>query len=64
MTYIITLEDGSFIVIDGGSNGGSNVELLHKKLQELNKREGTPVIAAWYLTHIHQDHCPAFSLST
>ena len=61
MTYIITLEDGSFIVIDGGSNGGSNVELLHKKLQELNKREGTPVIAAWYLTHIHQDHCGAFA---
>ena len=61
MTYIITLEDGSFIVIDGGSNGGSNADWLHKKLQELNKREGTPVIAAWYLTHIHEDHCAAFA---
>ena len=61
MTYIITLEDGSFIIIDGGSNGGSNADWLHRKLQELNKREGTPVIAAWYLTHIHQDHCGAFA---
>lgn len=61
MTYIVTLEDGSFIVIDGGSNGGSNADWLHRKLQELNKREGTPVIAAWYLTHIHQDHCGAFA---
>lgn len=64
MSYIITLEDGSFIVIDGGSAGNSsckNADWLHQKLQELNKREGTPVIAAWYLTHIHQDHCGAFA---
>ena len=61
MTYIITLEDGSFIVIDGGSNGGSNADFIHQKLQELNKRDGTPVIAAWYLTHIHQDHSGGFA---
>lgn len=64
MSYIITLEDGSFIIIDGGSAGNSsckNADWLHQKLQALNKREGTPVIAAWYLTHIHQDHCGAFA---
>lgn len=61
MSYIITLEDGSFIVIDGGMAEGTNVDHLHKKLQELNKRSGTPVIAAWYLTHVHIDHCGAFT---
>ena len=61
MSYIITLEDGSFIVIDGGTSTGTNIDHLHQKLQELNKRSGTPVIAAWYLTHVHQDHCNAFT---
>lgn len=61
MSYIITLEDGSFIVIDGGTSKGTNVDHLHQKLQELNKKSGTPVIAAWYLTHVHQDHCNAFT---
>ena len=61
MSYIITLEDGSFIVIDGGTSTGTNVDHLHQKLQELNKRSGTPVIAAWYLTHVHQDHSNGFT---
>lgn len=57
MCYIITLEDGSFIIFDGGGNSSSyDAQRLHETLQSLNKRSGKPVIAAWILTHVHWDH--------
>lgn len=57
MCYIITLEDGSFIIFDGGGNSSAyDAQRLHETLQSLNKRSGKPVIAAWILTHVHWDH--------
>ena len=61
MSYIITLQDSTFIIIDGGLNGGSygndNCEHLWNKLNELNKRpDGKIIINAWLLTHAHPDH--------
>lgn len=61
MSYIVTLEDSSFIVIDGGYCGGSrgtgNAALLLNKLKALNKRsDGKIIISAWIVTHGHPDH--------
>ena len=64
MCYIIRLEDGSFVIIDGGNvrikNGYPKTYdyvRLYTLLQELNQREdGQIVISAWFMTHEHADH--------
>ncbi|MBR5738505.1 MAG: MBL fold metallo-hydrolase [Lachnospiraceae bacterium] len=63
MGYILTLSDGSFVVIDGGGSGGiSFSQRFLKLLRELNERpDGQIVIAAWILTHEHGDHFGNFS---
>lgn len=59
---ILTLEDGSFIIYDGGGEGKNGVDAneqdrLYNLLKELNPRsDGKIVIAAWILTHQHWDH--------
>ncbi len=69
--YVVTLEDGSFIVYDGGSvntDGAREYDMLWNLLCELNKRatgEETSStnkvhIAAWILSHGHGDHIRAF----
>ena len=70
--HIITLEDGRFIVIDGGNcsckTWCSHVRLIWDSLMKLYKNvhghEPTaeePIhLAAWYLTHAHGDHLNAF----
>ena len=56
--FIITLEDGSFILHDGGADkGGKDCLELWNLLNKLNKREdGKVVIAAWIISHQHYDH--------
>ena len=67
-SFIITLEDGSFILHDGGGDlsrntagvsrpaGNEHAELF-RLLQHLNKRpDGKIVIAAWIISHQHWDH--------
>ena len=63
MCYIVTLEDGSFIIFDGGGRaGGIDHIRLYNLLVKLNERpDGKIVIAAWILTHSHQDHYVVFS---
>ena len=62
MCYIITLEDGSFIVFDGGGSTGNVDHIrLYNLLNKLNERpDGKIVIAAWILTHTHWDHFMGF----
>lgn len=61
MCYIITLEDGSFIVFDGGLGGSGDCDRLWNLLNELNERpDGKIVIAGWILTHEHSDHYKNF----
>lgn len=62
MCYIVTLEDGSFIIFDGGGRaGGIDHIRLYNLLTKLNERpDGKIVIAAWILTHSHQDHYVVF----
>lgn len=58
MSYVITLEDSSFIIYDGG---GSSGKIDHKRLHDLLKQQnkspdGKIHIAAWVITHDHWDH--------
>ncbi len=62
LCHIITLEDGSFIIYDGGGNNNNDYVALYETLVKLNKRnDGKIVIAAWILTHEHWDHYTNFS---
>ena len=61
--YIITLEDGSFVVIDGGTSNATDKTNIWNALTALHSAIwGTPSstnkvrVAAWYLTHSHGDH--------
>lgn len=68
MCYIITLEDGSFVIFDGGHvrvvNGYPKTYdyvRLYTLLQELNTRPDSQIIiSAWYMTHEHSDHFNLF----
>lgn len=53
--YIFGLPDGRFIIHDGGHEGNDRV---YKTLREL-KPTGDIVIAAWFVSHPHNDHYPA-----
>ena len=65
MGYVIQLIDGSYIIIDGGENendprepsADTDADVLYKYLVA-NKpaNHDKPVIAAWILTHRHNDH--------
>lgn len=71
LSYVVTLEDGSFIVFDGGnvSTSGAEYDRLWKVLNKLNEditgkvtSSSNPVhIAAWVLTHGHGDHFRVFN---
>ena len=57
--YIVTLDDGSLLVYDGGGRWGKNdVERIWGLIRERGKRNaaGRIVIAAWIITHEHVDH--------
>ena len=63
MCYVIRLEDGSFIVVDGGHATDKQADNLYKTLEK--QAEGKEVvIAAWIFTHAHEDHVGAFKKFT
>ena len=59
--YVMVLADGSLMIYDGGGMHGStdgDVERLWALMQELGAKapDGKIRIAAWFITHEHQDH--------
>ena len=61
MTYVIRLEDGRFVLIDGGEGEYDEIEHTMDILNEQNVLEENPVIAAWFITHAHGDHFFGFN---
>lgn len=60
--HVIRLEDGSFIIIDGGHDRTINEAQLYNTLAIQAPDPNNIVIAAWIFTHPHGDHTGAFSL--
>lgn len=56
MCYLIRLQDGSFIVVDGGWNDKVICDRIYETLQMYAPDPGRIVIAAWIITHPHMDH--------
>lgn len=55
--YVLTLEDGRFVIFDGGMDAiGTDHDTLYHYLQMKNIRPDGIVIAAWILTHEDADH--------
>jgi hypothetical protein len=57
--YVVSLDNGSVLVYDGGGRYGKNdVERIWGLIRERGRRnaEGKIVVAAWIITHEHQDH--------
>ena len=59
MSYAVRLEDGRYIVIDGGWENEPDADKLMACLKRGTVRE-KPVIAAWIMTHPHVDHYRCF----
>ena len=55
MLYAIQLNDGRFILIDGGKYFEEDSERLYRYLTEKSQTD-RPVIACWLFTHGHSDH--------
>jgi len=71
LAYIITLEDGSFIVFDGGIGTGTTkldnndriwnvLNSLYKEVFKTEPQPGQIHIRAWLITHEHADHMNVF----
>jgi len=63
MGYVYELSDGSFFIIDGGYYNGGNIssaEWLTKTLQKMASDPKNIRIAAWYISHPHEDHMGAY----
>ncbi len=62
MAYIIQLNDGSFIIVDGGVD--TTKEKYEDRLYNLLKKQAPNpdniVIAAWLISHAHDDHVDIF----
>lgn len=63
MSFVIRLEDNSFIVIDGGTADGTNTmsKNLYEQIVAQTPSGEKPVIAAWIFTHAHNDHIGNFN---
>ena len=57
LSVLIRLEDGRFIVVDGGFNRAACANDLIEAIKDQSSAyTDTPTIAAWIITHSHGDH--------
>ena len=59
MSYIIRLDDGSFIVVDGGYDKQGDADRLYETMKKQSGSEQITV-AAWVFSHMHSDHVEFF----
>ena len=65
MGYLVKLPNNKFIVIDAGfaygsGGGGSSAAFVIKTMKKMLGTSEKPVVAAWFITHIHTDHAGGF----
>lgn len=60
MSYAIRLKDGRYIIIDGGEEFVKSAERIYDVLKNGSPYK-KPVIAAWFITHLHHDHHNCFN---
>ena len=56
LSLVFRLEDGGFIIVDGGGMTEYDLQELRSYLISNNVLEGKPVIHSWWITHCHGDH--------
>lgn len=60
MLFIFRLEDGSFLLYDGGTGTAEAAKQLISTLRDLSsdyaRSDSDIVIRAWFITHTHNDH--------
>ena len=61
MCFVIRLEDGSYIVIDGGVATSGFADGIMKTLRTQAPDPQNIRIAAWVITHTHNDHTGGFN---
>ncbi len=59
MSYVLRTADGRFVLVDGGMDDYEESERLYDLLRAQSTGE-KPVIAAWFITHLHDDHTTVF----
>lgn len=64
LSMVFRLEDGRFIVVDGGGYSNKTPTLLTNALNQLAVDKKNITVAAWILTHAHGDHTGAFVKGT
>ena len=60
MSLIFRLEDGRFIIVDGGGHNKTSLSSLYTTLQDLAPDKDHITVAAWFITHAHSDHVGTF----
>ena len=60
MCYVMRLEDGSFLIVDGGHAAQVYADNIYKVMREQAPDPDNIVIAAWIFTHTHGDHVGVF----
>ena len=58
-SFVVALRDGRYVIVDGGY--GCDAVALYNYLKDNNKRTDGIKIAAWFLSHAHEDHYGAFA---
>ena len=59
MSYVLRTADGRFVMVDGGMDDYEESERLYDLLCA-QSTGAKPVIAAWFITHMHDDHTTVF----
>jgi hypothetical protein len=61
LCIVIRASNGKFIIIDGGWDRQRDADDLYNILAEYTPSGTTPTVAAWVLTHAHEDHQSVFA---
>ncbi len=58
--FIFLLPDGRLLVQDSGLIHSSNPDFMYKAIKDIAPDPDNIVIAAWFISHTHDDHQPGF----